>query len=165
MNAPATWTGVKWSSNTSTVPAWKLVAYSKVPAAALSMAIPLYTAPLAELSTAITTGVPRNPEIVPSSLAKMKRAGPVPAPLFTTKPVPPLKTTPVGALCWPIAPGTVTISGMVPPPTLYTVERPFPLSEIHHGDIGLETSPQALTRLVSTRSAGTDPSDTRLCCR
>ena len=118
MNAPGMATGLKWLSNTSTLPAWKLVAYRRVPAAGLSMAIPLYTAPLAELSTAITTGTPLKPEMVPSSLAKMKRAGPVPAPLFTTKPLPPLNTTPVGVPCSPPAPGTVTIRGMVPVPTL-----------------------------------------------
>src|SRR5213594_2057345 len=44
------------------------------------------------------------PRIVPSSVAKMKRAGAVAVPLDTAKPVPPLKTTPVGA------PGTLTVS-------------------------------------------------------
>jgi len=52
--------------------------------------------------------------MVPPSLAKMKRAGLVPAPLLTTKPAPPLNTTPVGVPCWPPAPGTVTIRGMAP---------------------------------------------------
>src|SRR2546427_678230 len=107
-------------------------------------------------------GAPLNPEIVPSSAAKIKRAGLVPALLVTTKPVPPLNTTPVGVPCWPPAPGTVNTAWMAPLPTLYSVERPVPLSEIHHGDVGLETSPQALTRLGSTRAAGTAPSETRL---
>ncbi len=80
------------------------------------MASPLYTAPLAELSTARTTGTPRNPEMVPSSLAKMKRAGVEPP--LRTKPVPPLNTMPVGVPCWPPAPATVTIDGMVPVLTL-----------------------------------------------
>src|SRR5213594_1298752 len=44
------------------------------------------------------------PRIVPSSVAKMKRAGAVAVPLDTAKPVPPLKTTPVGA------PGTLRVS-------------------------------------------------------
>ena len=37
-------------------------------------------------------------EIVPSSLAKMKRAGPESVPLSTTKSAPPANTIPVGAL-------------------------------------------------------------------
>src|SRR5438128_1561162 len=130
------------------------------------MASPLYTAPLAELSAATTMGAPLNPEIVPSSLAKMKRAGlglPVP-PLLTTKPAPPLNTMPVGALWLPPAPGTVKIAGMAPVPTLYSVERPVPLSEIHHGDVGLDASPQAFTRLASWWSARPATSDTKLCC-
>jgi hypothetical protein len=65
----------------------------------LSIASPLYTAPLAELSITMTTGLPRNAEMVPSSPAKMKRAGLVPVVLVTTKPVPPLRTWPVGDPC------------------------------------------------------------------
>ena len=113
--------------------------------------------------TLITTGAPLNPEMVPSSPAKMKRAGLVPTPLVTTKPVPPLRTWPVGAPCWPIAPGTVTTMGMVPVPTLYSVERPVPVSEIHHGDVALRDTPQALTRLGSTRAACPAWSEIRLC--
>src|SRR5260370_885235 len=100
-----------------------------------------------------------HPKIVPSSVAKMKRAGPCVAPLATTNPAPPLKTTPVGA------PGTETVSVTLAPVfALYSVERSVPLSATHHGDVPLATSPQALTRAGSTRSAGTAPSDTRLCC-
>src|SRR6185503_4033964 len=153
-----------WPSKTSTLPAWKLVAYSRSPVAVLAIARPLYTAPLAELSTAITMGAPRNPEIVPSSLAKMKRAGLVPAPLVTTKLVPPLNTRPVGALCPPPVPGTTKTAGMVAVPTLYSVERPVPLSEIHHGDVALDTSPHAFTRFESSLSAAPGTSDSRLCC-
>src|SRR6266581_1275946 len=50
-----------------------------------------------------------------------------------------------------------------PVPTLYNVVRPDPLSAIHHGVAGPETSPQALTMLGSGWSAGTNPSETRLC--
>ncbi len=66
----------------------------------------------------MTKGAPLNPEIVPSSAAKTKRAGLVPPLLVTTKPVPPLNTTPVGVPCWPPAPGTVKIAWMAPVPTL-----------------------------------------------
>src|SRR5229473_1015911 len=114
----------------------------------------------------MTRGLPTalNPEMMPSSLAKMKRAALVPALLVTTKLLLlPLNTTPVGVPCWPPAPGTVKTNGMAPVPTLYSVVRPDPLSAIHHGDVGLEASPQALTRRGSTRSAGTAPSETRLC--
>src|SRR5258707_512338 len=79
------------------------------------------------LGAGIGSGPPRNPEIVPSSLAKMKRAGLVPVPLVTTKVVPPLNTMPVGALCPPPAPGTTKTAGTVAVPTLYSVERPVPL--------------------------------------
>jgi hypothetical protein len=49
------------------------------------------------------------PRIIPSSHAKMKRAGAEAAPLVTAKPEAPLKTTPVGP------PGTVTTSGSLLP--------------------------------------------------
>src|SRR3989441_5849643 len=127
------------------------------------MARPLQTAPLAEWSTAMTALVAAtpgfHPKIVPSSVAKMKRAGPCAVPLATTNPAPPLKTVPVGAL------GTDTVSGTLAPVLpLYSVERSVPLSATHHGEVALATSPQALTRAGSTRSAGTAPSETRLCC-
>src|SRR5436190_630205 len=127
------------------------------------MARPLYTAPAAELSTATTACVPLTagfqPRIVPLSVAKMKRAGPEVVPFVTTKLGPPLKTTPVGA------PATPTRSGIVAPVLpLYSVDESVPLSATHQGDVVLATSPQALTRAGSTWSAGTAPSDTRLCC-
>src|SRR5882762_6118047 len=117
------------------------------------------------LGTTVTIGAPLNAEIVPSSLAKMNRAAlGEPTPLFTTKPVPPLKTSPVGLPCAPPAPGTVKIAGIAPLATLYNVDLPVPLSAIHQGVVGPETRPQALTRLESVLAAGTKPSETRLCC-
>src|SRR5205823_10026947 len=108
-------------------------------------------------SVAATAGF--QPEIVPSSLAKMKRAGPEAKPLVTAKLVVPLNTTPVGA------PGTVTVRpSLAPVLPLYSVATAVPLSDTHHGEVPLETRPQAFTRSGSTRSAGTAPSDTRLCC-
>src|SRR5881628_2026120 len=115
------------------------------------------------LGTTVTKGPPLNAEIVPSSLSKIKRAGLVPPLLVTTKPVPPLKTSPVGLPCAPPAPGTVKTCGIVPAATLYSVDLPVPLSAIHQGDVGLAANPQALTRLGSVWSAATKPSETRLC--
>src|SRR4030095_9249304 len=117
------------------------------------------------LGTTVTIGAPLNAESVPSSLEKMKRAGPgEPTPLFTTKPVPPLKPSPVGLPCAPPAPGTVKIAGNVPVATLYSVVLPVPLSEIHQGDVGPASSPQALTKFGSLWSAGIAPFEIRLCC-
>ena len=53
------------------------------------------------------------PLIVPSSLAKMKNAGPCAPPLDTSNPDPVLPTTPVGAPA-PPAPATLTTSGVAP---------------------------------------------------
>src|ERR1041385_2313894 len=110
--------------------------------------------------TTVTIGAPLNADSVPSSLAKMNRAGAgAPTPLFTTKPEPPLKTTPVGLPCSPPAPGTVNSVTIALAPTLNNVVLPVPLSAIHQGVVGPETRPQALTRLVSMWSAGTNPSE------
>src|SRR5258707_14134840 len=61
-----------------------------------------------------TTGF--QPEIVPSSVLKMKRAGPEAAPLETAKPLVLLKTTPVGAgtvpARLPLGGGIVTTLGV-----------------------------------------------------
>src|ERR1041384_2538510 len=98
--------------------------------------------------TTVTMGAPLKAESVPSSLAKINRAAAgEPTPLFTTKPVPPLKTTPVGLPCAPPAPGTVKSATIVPVATLYKVVVPVPLLAIHQGVVGPETRPQALTRL------------------
>ena len=47
---------------------------------------------------------------------------------------------------------------------LYNVDVPVPLFATHHGLPPLATRPQAFTRSGSTKSAGTAPSETRLCC-
>src|SRR5258708_1384487 len=99
------------------------------------------------------------PEIVPSSVLKMKRAGPEAAPLETTKPLVPLKTTPVGAATGPaglaLGGGAVTTiggpggGGKGGPGPLYSVLTPVPLSAIQKGVAGPCTMPQELTRLGS----------------
>jgi hypothetical protein len=63
--------------------------------------------------------VDAQPRIIPSSHAKMKRAGAEAAPLVTVKPEVPLKTTPVGP------PRTVTTRGSLPPVPVYGHENPF----------------------------------------
>src|SRR5438270_6412156 len=67
-------------ANTSIVPALKLVAKRKTPWALTPVTRPLYTAPLPELSTAMTARlgsgiVPAQAERVPSSVSKIKEAG------------------------------------------------------------------------------------------
>src|SRR5215475_4479114 len=92
--------------------------------------------------TTVTIGAPLNAESVPSSLAKMNRAGAGdPTPLFTTNPVPPLKTSPVGLPCAPPAPGTVNSVTIALPPALNRVVLPDPLSAIHQGVVGPATKP------------------------
>src|SRR5436309_11862456 len=97
------------------------------------------------------------PEIVPSSVLKMKRAAPDTPFLETTKPLVPLKTTPVGAATvpsgLPLGGGIVTTSGApggkgVPAP-LYSVMTPVPLSAIQKGVVGPCTMPHELTKLGS----------------
>src|SRR5438132_10759898 len=128
----------------------------KSPAIACAIASPLYTAPLAELSTTTNAFVPPDqPEMVPSSLSNRKRAMPCAG---MTNPVPPLNTIPVGE------PGTFTVSGTLAPVfPLYRVDLPVPLSATHHGEVLLAASPQAFTRAGSVTGAGTAPSETRLC--
>src|ERR1700730_18051418 len=83
---PLVVTGTYWplllasaGPNTSTVPALKLVAKKKTPFALVLTTRALYTAPLAELSKAMTAWlgseiVPAQAEIVPSSVSKIKEA-------------------------------------------------------------------------------------------
>lgn len=89
------------------------------------------------------------PEIVPSSVTNRKRAG---FPGAREKLVPPLNKVPVGVpvlLTLGFAGGMVTTSDSVAPVPSYSVERPVPLSEIHHGLPELLNRPHGLTRLMS----------------
>src|SRR5262245_22758667 len=87
------------------------------------------------------------PEIVPSSPAKMKRLGPEAAPLVMTKSVVPLKTSPVGLPPSVLvgAGGTVTTSGEPfgkgRPFASYSVEVPVPLLATQNGEVGPSASP------------------------
>src|SRR5437588_4663249 len=113
---PGIATGWKFASNTSIVPAWKLVAKRKAPAALNPMARPLYTAPDAELSTAIMAWVGSTllfqPAIVPSSVANSSLLGPDWLPDEITKPGVSLVATPVGVPdTIPTGPGIVTMRG------------------------------------------------------
>src|SRR5215831_9369209 len=77
-NRPGRVTCEKLPSKTSILPALKLAAYNNGPKLLLPSARPLYTAPDPELSAMMTALGPAElfqPEIVPSSLAKRKRAG------------------------------------------------------------------------------------------
>src|SRR5713226_6935537 len=113
------------------------------------MASPLYTAfPVLETATtalvAFTAGL--QPTMVPLSVAKMNRLGAEAVPFVTTKPLVPLKTTPVGAL--PDG-GMLTVRASFAPEPLYSVLLSVPLSETHQGLVALRARPQALTRLES----------------
>src|SRR5260370_26908582 len=100
MNMPCVRTGLNVESKTSTVPAWKFVANKKAPDPLKPMASPLYTAPLAELSTAITDLMGSmllfQPAIVPSSVANSSALGADLPPTEMTNPVVALVATPVG---------------------------------------------------------------------
>src|SRR6266567_1946834 len=113
------------------------------------------------------------PDIVPSSVAKMKRPGLFPE---TAKSLVPLKTLPVGAEIVPggLPPGggmvTTSCIGGEPtwtavPSPLYTVDTPVPLSETHQGLVGLCDRPQELTRFGSWNLAILGRSETRFVCR
>src|SRR5438132_9724958 len=103
------------------------------------IARPLYTAPLAELSATTKACVPPDhAEIVPSALAKIKRAVPCKG---ITNPLVPLNTMPVGA------PGTDTTRGTFAPVLpLYNVDFAVALSATHQGLVGLAVRPHAFTR-------------------
>src|SRR5438552_4001634 len=107
------------------------------------------------------------PEIVPSSVAKMKRLGPDALAPETTKSLVPLKTFPVGAeLVPPSGGGIVTTSGEptgkgVSSPR-YSVDTPLPLSETHQGLVGPCDRPQGLTRFRSVTPAIPGMSETKL---
>src|SRR6266545_2040673 len=97
-----------------------------------------------------------HPRIWPAIVAKMNRAAPELVPSVTTKPVPPLNTTPVGP------PGTLTSSAILLPAPPYSVERFVRLSATHHGVVGPATSPHGFTSAGSTVGATPSWSETRL---
>src|SRR5438445_8408443 len=104
------------------------------------------------------------PEIVPSSVAKINWLGPEAPPSRTTKSLVPLKTTPVGAAVAPgvlVGGGMVIVGGTDLPLFVYCVDTPVPLSETRQGPVGLCASPQALTRLGSVKRARPGTSETR----
>src|SRR3978361_1056608 len=87
------------------------------------------------------------PSMVPASVAKMKRDATMVVPTLTGKPVPPLKTVPVGP------PGTATVRAALVPRPSYSVEVLVPWFEPHHGVVGPALMPQPLTRLGSVVTA------------
>src|SRR6266704_4590874 len=105
----------------------------------------------------VTSTLRFQPDIVPSSVAKMNRLGPDAMPSVTTKPLVPLKTLPVGAAVVPaglsLGGGIVTTSGEATgnawPWPLYKVATPAPLSDTHHGVVGPCDRPQGLSRFGS----------------
>src|SRR3989442_2573798 len=105
------------------------------------------------------------PEMVPSSVAKMTRLGPDAPPSLTTKSLVGLKALPVGA---PPGPppgrGMVTTGGTPMPLPLYRVARPVPLSDTSQGPVGLWDRPHALTGLESWNLATPGRSETRFRC-
>src|SRR5919197_1062782 len=76
----------------------------------------------------------------------MNRAGAAAPPPRTTKPRPPLKTTPVGP------PGTATLSACFRPSAVYTVLELRASFATHHAPPALAANPQAFTSCGSTRS-------------
>src|SRR5262249_59077309 len=102
-------TSLKVLSYISTTPAWKFVAYRKLPVEVVEIASPLYTASAPELSTAITALVGLTlgfqPRMVPSSVANRKTAAPDVPPPGSTKSVVlvlVLNTSPVGVPPLPV---------------------------------------------------------------
>src|SRR5437868_14795702 len=93
-----------------------------------------------------------HPLRVPSSVAKMNKAG-AEAPSFETlKSLEPLKTIPVGEpVPLPEAVGIATSKGTFDPSALYRVDSPVTLSLTQKGEPGPKVSPQALTRCASGR--------------
>src|SRR5919204_4592564 len=137
------------------------------------MASPLYTAPEAELSTAMTACVastsPFQPAIVPFSVAKSSVLGRERPPDETTKPEVPLVVAPVGAAVpTPLGVGIVTTvgepDGIGWPFESYVVALPEPLSETQRPLFSPSVIPHGLTRFGSVVAARPGTSETRLVC-
>src|SRR5262249_49453048 len=141
-------------SKTSTVPAWKLVANRKAPLAVYPRASPLYTAPEAELSTAMTAWVGStllfHPAIVPSSVENSSVLGPNWVPDEMPKPAVGLVATPVGAEV-PIPPGAgIVMAGWMAWPVPSKLSAlPVPFSAIQSPLLVPSAMPQGFTRFGS----------------
>src|SRR5262249_47973549 len=162
LKAPGICTGWKFESKTSMFPVWKLVAKRKAPASLKPIASPLYTAPDAELCTAMTAWFASTllfqPAIVPSSVAKSSVAGPELAPEEITKPVVALVATPVGAeVPVPAGVGIVTAACTDWPVASYGVASPAPFSATHSPLLVPSVMPHGFTRLASVCAAGALP--------
>ena len=59
----------------------------------------------------------------------------------------------------------LTTSGRATPFPSYSVEVSVPLLATHHGEVGLDTRPQAFTRCESVNLAFPASSETRFVCR
>src|SRR5919201_6637411 len=171
VNPPGVCTGRKFESKTSILPAWKLVAKRNAPEALNPIASPLYTAPEAELSTAITACVGSTllfqPAIVPFSVANSSALGPDRPPEEMTKPAVPLVVAPVGAAVpTPLGVGIVTTvgdpEGIGCPFESYVVALPEPLSETQRPLFSPSVIPHGLTRFGSVFLAIPGTSETRL---
>src|SRR5258708_11722673 len=133
------------------------------------MASDLYTVPFGELSTvfialALTVGF--EPEIVPSSVAKMKNAGFVAATAKAPAPANELNTCPVGfEVPVPSGVGIVTTRAGGTPAPLERVVTPIPLSEIQKGLVALAEMPHGLTRWLSVFAAAPGVSASKLVCK
>src|SRR3984893_19131945 len=103
----------------------------------------------------VTSTLGAQPEIVPSSVAKMNRLGPETLPFVTTKSFELLKTMPVGAPGDPPGPGMATTNDWGSPLPSYSVALPVPLSATHATPLGLNTTPHPFFRFGSTCGAGT----------
>src|SRR5580700_6552989 len=118
-----------------------------------------------ELSTARAAFVPLpfQPEMVPSSVSKIKRLGPVVPPELTGNPVVPFATVPVGAEmpATPFGAGILTISVWIFPCASYSVDRPLLLSAIQKVLPGKNDMPQGLIRLGSVTFARPGVSETK----
>src|SRR2546423_7928801 len=100
------------------------------------------------------------PEMVPSSVAKMNAEVPVLPPLETWKlPLFPLKTTPVGAevSLLPAGCGSVNVRGNLVIAPLLRGLTPVPLSGSHSGLFGEWAKPHWVTRLQFAASARPRP--------
>src|ERR1700676_3452719 len=129
------------------------------------MPSPVYTAPLAPLSTMIVAVPPLLPEIVPSSVAKMKFAGVAAATSHNPAPYP-LHTCPVGSpdLSLLLADGGMAAAVTPTPAVLYSVAKPFDVFDTQIRLPGDADIPHDPTRFGSVLSATPSMSATRLCC-